>query len=512
MLKRLMRGMTAGFAGQIIVTAGSLLLVPIYLAYWSPERYGEWLALFSLASYVMTLDPGFRQAVINRLAQAYAREDLGDYVRCQHSGLALYLGVAAIGTLLISSTAWFFPGTWLGLRQTPLLEARWVIWFLTLQMLWSIPAGLVTAIYRTNGHFATAQWLANLRQFIGFTLIGLVLIGGGGMRVVAASQWLPLFIVLYAIWDIKRRFPQLLTGVSKARMSVVWELLPPSLSFGFITLALVFSYHGSVVLLAAMLGGSAVAVFATSRTLANVVRQFLANITGALWPELSAIEARGEWEKLRSVHRLFVIGTTGLCIAVASVLWFEGGLVIHVWTRGRLEPDVMLLRLLLVQIVLQAPWMASTTVVKAANRHAKLSGLQLLASLTGLAVAALLIGRMGTWALPVGLVAGEALACYHWAIRDTCRAIGEDYGRFCRGLWLGLGVVGAGSLSVAWVVSEWMPGPYVARWTLEGAASLVATAALTWLVWFRGAERHLVRSRFVRYLPAFPSVLSRRAS
>jgi hypothetical protein len=65
---------------------------------------------------------------------------------------------------------------------------------------------------------------------------------------------------------------------------------------------------GSLFILAAVmscgLGAVAVAIFVTTRTLANSARQ-IANVVGlALWPQVTALGARNERATLRALHRL----------------------------------------------------------------------------------------------------------------------------------------------------------------------------------------------------------------
>src|SRR5213593_1322211 len=130
---------------------GNILLVPLYLTYWSPQVYGEWLVLFSLAGYLSTLDLGMSMAVPNRLTNTYSRRDLEDYSRTQHSALAFYLVVSLGASGLLAIAAWTlpFPG-WLGLKVTPAAEAAWVLWLVGLYFLWAMPVGLLAAVYRTT--------------------------------------------------------------------------------------------------------------------------------------------------------------------------------------------------------------------------------------------------------------------------------------------------------------------------------------------------------------------------
>src|SRR5262249_57549463 len=125
--------------------------------------------------------------------------------------------------------------------------------------------------------------------------------------------------------------------------------------------------QGTVLLIVTRLGGVAVAVFVTSRTLTSVMRQAVFTFNNALWPHLTAMEATGDYRRLRLIHRLLVMGSSALAIAFAAALWHVGVDVLSLWTGGKLVADEVLLRLLLVQLVLQAPWVASSVLPLAFN-------------------------------------------------------------------------------------------------------------------------------------------------
>ena len=69
MLKRVAKALNATFFGHVIARLGSFLLVPLFLTYWAPIRYGEWLTMFAAVSYLATLDIGVQLAAVNRLTR-----------------------------------------------------------------------------------------------------------------------------------------------------------------------------------------------------------------------------------------------------------------------------------------------------------------------------------------------------------------------------------------------------------------------------------------------------------
>ena len=497
MWNRVQKGLIAIIGGQAVTTVGNLLLVPLYLTYWSPGLYGEWLALGSLVAYLSTLDFGMNMAAVNRLTQAYSRNDLEEYARYQHSAMAFYLVVAGGGTLLLALATWLVPiPAWLALRETSPRETVWVIWLLGLQILWAMPAGLVSSAYRTTGNFAASQWIGNAQSLMLLVLVALVLVLGGGLKAVAFIQLIPLVgVAVFVWWDVRRRFSALTPGVRQASFTIVRGLVVPSVFFFLIMVAVAIAQQGTVLVVASGLGGVAVALFVTSRTLANLIRVVAGAFNNALWPDLTMMEARGEHARLRAVHRLLVIGSTTLCIAFASALWYEGSEIITVWTLGKLEPDPMLLHLLLVLLVLQTPWLASSVFTAAANKHAKLSWSYLVSAVIGVGMASLLVKRMGTWAVPVGLMVGEALACYHFVVKDTCRMLGESYGPFAVRLWGGLITVATVALVVGWAAHQVVPGHFLVRWLGVGVITTALSMAVAWTVWLIPEDRAQLVSR-----------------
>src|SRR5437588_2433456 len=119
MLGRVLHAANAIVVGNLMIRAGGLILVPLFLRYWSATGYGEYLALFSAVAYLSSLDIGMQGATINRLTQAYARNDLEEYRSIQRTSLAFFVWLAATVTVLVATIAWFLPiPRWIGLSLT----------------------------------------------------------------------------------------------------------------------------------------------------------------------------------------------------------------------------------------------------------------------------------------------------------------------------------------------------------------------------------------------------------
>jgi O-antigen/teichoic acid export membrane protein len=489
---RVVRGFAALIFGQGIRTFGHLLLVPLYLHHWSATAYGEWLALASLTAYLSTFDLGVSTAGVNRLTQEYARGDLDAYARYQASALAFYGVVAGAGTILLAVAAFQLPlGAWLGLHAIPPRDAAWVAWLLGAQILFAMPVGVLVATYRTTGRLAWSEWVGNARALTALGLVPLVLGLGGGMPALAASQLLPLAaVVTFVLWHVARRWPVLWPRPMRARAQALRVLLAPSLLFALMTLSNALILQGSVLLLVTQLGGAVVAVFVVSRTLTSLVRQVVFTVNNALWPHLTALEAIGDFAHLRMMHRLSALGSGALSVAFAAALWQVGDEVIARWTGGRLTADVHLLHLLLVQVLLQGPWVASSVLPVAFNRPQIVAVATVASSVVGLSVAALLLMRgFGATAIPLGLIAGEAVACYVLVPWEACRLVRADYLSFAARQWGTLIAAATLAFPAAWGLALLVGGPALIRWGLVGGAALAGSCLAVWLIGLQAGER-----------------------
>ena len=148
--------------------------------------------------------------------------------------------------------------------------------------------------------------------------------------------------------------------------------------------------------------------------------------------------------------------------------------------------DLWLLRLLLLTLVLGAPWLASSLFTAASNRHAKLSYSYAASAFLTLVATAILLRPLGVLAVPLGTILGEALACYHFVPKDTCAVLDENYGRFAIRSWAG---VVAMSYGAAWLGHQIAFGPAPIRWLEVGALATFAATISGWYISMHREDR-----------------------
>jgi len=507
-LKRVLRSISAIFAAQMLNVVGNLVLVPFFLSRWSTGVYGEWMALSAVVAYFSVTDLGMNSAAANATTAAYARGDLGRYRYLQGSAMAFYVGMALSVSLLFGILTAVLPlPAWIGIRHIPPTVAAWVTWVLALRILWQMPAGQLGSIYRSTGNLAATQWFWNLQAMGLLAVTVTVLLLHGGVLRLALWGVAPMMAVTAGVWfSLRRSHPELIPKLSEARIAGLRELLSPSLLFGLIMLSMALTLQGPVLLVSKALGGTAVALLVTTRTLANVVRQVEGSVQNALWPELTRLDAVRAESALRLGHRLLIIGSVALSAAFAGALWFEGASVMAVWTRGKLTEDVWLLRSFLVAAVLQAPWLASATFMMASNRHRRLAHSYFISAVLTLAAIAVLLSPCGLLAVPLGALIGEGLACYHFVIRDACGVLKEEYAQFSARLWPGVAAISCAAWGAGYLGHSLAVGAAPLRWLQVGALTMLAAALAAWGLALRQDERSRLagwgKSRWLTLRPA----------
>jgi O-antigen/teichoic acid export membrane protein len=439
MLKRIIKGILALTVGKFAITLSNVILVPLYLHYWTAEFYGEWLVIISSVQYLLTLDLGMQYAAVNKLTQAFNTKNFSHYKEIQDSSFSFYLLITIVSSLVIGALVYFLPvHKLLNLYSIDAKTIKWLIWLLSVQVLISFPASLFVSVYRTTGDLARSEWLFNLKVILIVVFTGITLAIGGDPIHLALSQYIPIFILITIIFfNLKTNYPNLIPGFTKARYKIFVELFKPSLLFLLLTLTNLIVLQGSVLVVSYTSGALAVALFVSTRTLATMIKTLVSSFYSAFWPDITRLDTEHNYSQLRNIHTYLVSGSISLAVALTTILWFEGEKILATWTGNKLIPDPLLIKLLCVYILLQVPWSASCTITKAINKHQKVAKLSFYGSIVGILFAVFLTKYFGYLGVPIGLIIGEAIFCYHLIIQDTCFTLKDNYWKFAGKLWVG---------------------------------------------------------------------------
>jgi O-antigen/teichoic acid export membrane protein len=387
---RLLKGMGANFIGVLLNFVSKILLTPLFLQAWGVNIYGEWLLLSSFVAYLSLTDMGGQLYIINRLTQAYAKNDIPLFRQILHTGLALFLVMPMTVFLLFVVTILCFPVlSFLRISEAEQHVAILVLAILSFQFIISLPQGILLGIYRAVGMLPRGVMLGNL-----LLLLQLVLVSGGlwlGSRMVgiAILQIIPFFLIAaFAIHELNRNFPQFqLLSLKTAKLSIAKTFIKPSLHFFSIQLAQMFSIQGTVLIVGMMLNPVQVVVFSTIRTMVNVMKQMLSIITHSAWPEMTRLDAEQHINQLYIFFRAILRSTMLIALVFIAIFYFFGEAIYYLWLGNTVKYQHTVMYLFLIYLFQLIFWTSCSHVLMATNNHHTLAKFLLVTSLLSLVLA-----------------------------------------------------------------------------------------------------------------------------
>jgi O-antigen/teichoic acid export membrane protein len=477
--RRIFGGWSANIFGLILALTQQIVLIPLFLKYWSSATLAAWLAIFAAGMLVLTLDAGLHAWSLNRFLQFKSRADCDRRSRRFYGAMLRLYTVYAVLLVLIMLAIFTVatPSRVLGFSSEPQFDLSFAIMaFGTILM---IPSNLATAVYRARGLYGRIGVLQAWGLAIGQAgqIVGVVTTGSLAVVTTAfvAGQ---LVIAMFLIFsDVYRRFPFLERSGSRiaARWAVAQfvDALPFSVA-NFVELGLGYL---SVLLIGFFVSDRiAIAQWSLTRTIVNLLRQVSYQASLPIAAELGHDHAVGLRD---SLQRLYVRGSVILVLIAATAT--SGALVFWpdffaVWTHGAIPYDPTLSLMLLLGTCVATPALLAMSYAGYSNRGPLLLRAKSMQLALFVVLSLLLISRFGPMGAAVALVASELIA--QSAFLATV-IVGETLQRPVRYalvlLAMMVTIVAAGA-ALAETIGRLAPGGGLTHFVVECALWLAAVA------------------------------------
>lgn len=312
--------------GTALVTTA--VSVPLTLGYLGSERFGVWMTLSALIALLGFTDLGLGNSLLNSVAHAAGRDDRRLIQANISSGIAMLLAVAVglglLFALVFERIPWadmFNVRSGAALAEAGPAAAVLVVCFLV-----GMPVGAVQQI-----RLGLQQGYANSIFVAAGNIGGLVLvICAVQMRLglpwlVLAMAGTPLLAMLINGFALMARSPWLRPSLSDMNFAVARSLLRVGLLFLMLQLAVAVAYTSDSIIIAAMIGPSAVADYAVVSKLFMVPTLLVGFALAPLWPAYREALSRRDVEWVRKTFSrsirlsLWVAGTISAALVVLGL-------------------------------------------------------------------------------------------------------------------------------------------------------------------------------------------------
>ena len=334
---------SAGSKGIALVTTA--VSVPLTLGYLGSERFGVWMTLSAIVALLGFTDLGIGNSLLNGVAHADGRDDQALIRVNVSNGIAMLVTVAAVAGSVFAMAYSFVPwahvfnvGSAAAVGEVGPAAAVLVGCFIVglpasalPQVRLGLQQGYVNALFVGGGNLAAlflVVWAIQMK--LGLPWLVLAMAGTPLMATMANGAAL----LARAAW-LRPRIRDVSPAVARA-------LLRVGLLFLVLQLAVAVAFTSNSIIIAAMLGPSAVAEYAVVSKLFMIPTLLVGFALGPLWPAYREALSRGD---VQWIHRTFArsirlsLAIGGIVSAVLVVL---GVPLIGIWVGGSVQPSFVL--------------------------------------------------------------------------------------------------------------------------------------------------------------------------
>jgi len=388
MIRRIIAGMGANSFGMAVTIGIQLASLPLFLHYWDIATYGTWLMISAIPSYLSMADVGMVTAAGNKMTMSLGKGDSLEANRVFQS--AQLFMVIVCGALALLAVPLMLVAPLPGVTS---LDQRIALAALSMSVLVSLFGGLSEAAFKSTKRYATgtmASTLVRWGEWMGF-MFGLVSVGTFA-AVALTGLAVRLAGTVACMLMARNGRHGLRWGIQNADRAEIQSMFKPALSFMAFPLANALSFQGVTLLVGALFGPVAVALFNTYRTIARVAVQVTAIFSHSVWPEFSRLFGQGAMD---TVTRLFwrsaALGATQ-SLLLSAALYFLSPWLLRIWTHGAIEFDPSLMLLMLLYAAVGGIWHVPRVLLMSTNQHTGLAYWSIFAGMLSVGLAWLLGG------------------------------------------------------------------------------------------------------------------------
>jgi O-antigen/teichoic acid export membrane protein len=408
--RRIFGGWSANLVQLALSLTQQIVLIPLFLKYWTGDTLSAWLTIFAAGNLVLVADAGLHGWSLNRFLSFKSRDDC-DRRTGRYYGAAFQLFtyfIALLAILLLTTFGLIAPSRVLGFSAEPHFDTAFTI--MTLGVVLTLPGNLASALYRARGLYGRAvgvQIWGNAAGQLG-QVVGVIATGSLLVVVIAyvAGQLAAAVFIMFV--DVRRQFP----FIRKFRSPISWRWTADQFAGAFPFAVMSFGEVGltyfSVLLIGAFVSDRiAIAQWGLTRTIANLLRGVCYQMTLPLAAELGHDHAIGARDSLQGLYaRASMLLTLFVSLATSGALAFWRDFF-GIWTHGAIPYDATLTVVLLLGTCIAAPAILALSYANYSNRGTLLLWTKSLQVAIFLALAVALIPSLGPLGAAIALVSSD---------------------------------------------------------------------------------------------------------
>ena len=324
-----------------------MVSVPLLVKYLGTEQYALWATIGSTMAFLGFADMGISNGLLNAISESDGAEDPEKAATYASTGffllLAMSIAIGGIFAIVYPYIPWprvFNVSTGAAIKEAGPATAALVICFLIYLPLTvaqrvqlGYQKGYVNQCWEAAGNvLALAALICAIRWDMGLT-VAVMALGGGP----AFSG----FLNALTLFGVQR--PALRPKFRKVSNMAGKRLITLGIFFVIIQLATAAAYQTDNLILAQVLGASAVTGYSVPLKLFGFMPAIISLLLTPLWPAYSEAVARGDLMWVRKTLHYSVASVVAVSLVSGLALALAAPTIIRIWVGEALVPSVGLL-------------------------------------------------------------------------------------------------------------------------------------------------------------------------
>jgi O-antigen/teichoic acid export membrane protein len=333
---------SSSFLAKALNILISFLSVPLTVHYLGAERYGIWLTISSLLTWMAMTDFGLSgNALINVLAESSGRDDAEGARQYSASAFWVLTSISAVTGVIAALTFHWIP--WRAVFRVSAATSSHELYLacgLTLAFfVMGFPLSLQYSVYYAyqDGYLANI-WSIATNSIALIALVTVSQFHGGLPQLVFALSGTRTLTAIANNYYLFRRYPWLIPFPSAVRWSCIRRLFSLGGKYMVMQLGALGMFQSQPMIITQLLGPAKVVVFVVSYKIVTLPLDLVYLATQPLVSAFGEAKARQDWRWIKGAYK----NTTWACIAFGFPVVFIMALcakpLIHVWAGAEAVP------------------------------------------------------------------------------------------------------------------------------------------------------------------------------
>jgi O-antigen/teichoic acid export membrane protein len=343
-------GITAStsFLSKALTIVISFISVPLTVHYLGSERYGVWLTISSLLTWMAMTDFGLAgNALVNLVSEANGRDDR-ELAR-EHTASAFWALIALsslIGLAFLSGFHWIpWRSVFRVSEAISTDELKLTCGLVFVMFVIGLPGNMLYSVYSAyQDGFVSNVWsiASNVSA-----LLGLIIVthfrGGLPALILALAGTRNVVSIANGFYIFGFRYKWLVPSWSAVRMTSLRRLFGLGGQYMVTQLASLGIYQSQPMLITQMLGPAQVTVFVIAQKIITLPNDLAYMATVPFISAYSEAKARGDWNWIRHAFRNSTLACTITGVLATAVIGILAKPIIRVWAGPAAVPGTGLI-------------------------------------------------------------------------------------------------------------------------------------------------------------------------